>query len=94
MDSRSEISSSEDEFHFTLLQNKIKQDYIHDELSDTENESSDGDGDIVLGIRNRKTRVRVMLPVRHSHMRKSSQVATSHDRKSRRAQRVNIVLFH
>ena len=49
MNFRSQISSSENEFDFTLLQDQL--DYIHNEFSDIENESSDVDSDIVLGIR-------------------------------------------
>ncbi|KAK1134220.1 hypothetical protein K0M31_012002, partial [Melipona bicolor] len=47
--------SSEDEFDFTLLQDQL--DYIRNEFSDAENESSDEDSDIVFGVRSRKIRV-------------------------------------
>lgn len=52
MDFGNEIWSNEDEFYLELLRDKI--DCIHERIIDKENESSDGDSDIVLSVRNRK----------------------------------------
>lgn len=50
MNFRSQISPNKGEFVFILLRNQLN--YIHNKFSDIENKSSDGDSDIVLGVRN------------------------------------------
>ena len=49
-----EISSSEDEFEFSLNEEITS---IHTELNDTKNESSDNDSDEVRFVRKRKVRI-------------------------------------
>ncbi|XP_043493636.1 piggyBac transposable element-derived protein 1-like [Polistes fuscatus] len=50
-----ELSQSEDEFDFTMLNEEISA--VHKELQDTENNSSSDDSDEVRGVRRRKIRV-------------------------------------
>ncbi|XP_043498380.1 piggyBac transposable element-derived protein 1-like [Polistes fuscatus] len=50
-----ELSQSEDEFDFTMLNEEISA--VHKELQDTENNSSSDDSDKVRGVRRRKIRV-------------------------------------
>ncbi|XP_015187591.1 PREDICTED: piggyBac transposable element-derived protein 4-like [Polistes dominula] len=55
MDIKSEISSSDDEFCFEIVQDEI--DHIHNKTSDKECESSDEDDEVVLDVRNRRIRM-------------------------------------
>ncbi|OAD55841.1 Tetratricopeptide repeat protein 37 [Eufriesea mexicana] len=55
MERSNEVSSSEDEFDLTLLNEEIVS--IHNELDDTENNSSADDSDEVRSVRRRKVRV-------------------------------------
>ena len=50
MDFGNEIASNENEFDFELLRKEI--DCIHEGIIDRGNESSIGDNDIVLSVRN------------------------------------------
>ena len=54
MDFGNEIASNENEFDFELLRKEI--DCIHEGIIDRGNESSIGDSDIVLSVRNWKIR--------------------------------------
>ncbi|KOX76113.1 hypothetical protein WN51_11828 [Melipona quadrifasciata] len=54
-DRKSEVSFSEDEFCFDTIQDEIQR--IHKEISGIENERSDENHDIVVGVRTRKIRV-------------------------------------
>lgn len=55
MERNTEISSSEDEFNFKVLDEEITS--LHRELDDTANNSSSDDNDEVRGVRRRKIRV-------------------------------------
>lgn len=55
MDCSNEISSSKDEFDFSLLKNKITS--IHEPFDDKVNENNDKDSDKVRGVRRRKIKI-------------------------------------